>query len=499
MKNFFNHQFNLIFLLIVLVEIISFAGFLFPMVNVIAFFVLTILVLIIALYKPEYGLAILFAELFIGSKGYSFYFTFNGMTISLRIAFWLIIMSVWIGETIIAWIKNKKLSIAFCQSSYFFYFIILFIFIAWGLINGAINHNQLDNLFFDFNGWLYFLLIFPVYEVLQQEKNIQLIGKIFAASCIWLMIETLLLLFVFSHNLIIALFVLYSWIRNTGVGEITQIQSDFFRIFFQSHIFILISFFFASMIFVKLAINKTMRQNLNNFVLIVLTLTTILISFSRSYWLGLAGGILICWLIWLLIIKIKFKQFLLINCWWLLATVISVILIIAIVKFPYPVAPVNGFDAVNLFSDRAGKLTGEAGALSRWALLPKLWAEITKAPFLGKGFGATVTYQTKDPRVLELNPSGEYTTYAFEWGWLDIWLKLGLFGLLAYLAIIIKISIITLRNQNWLIASLIIGLLVIALVSISSPYSNHPLGIGYIILTVSIIDYLKKNRLNNFF
>ena len=55
---------------------------------------------------------------------------------------------------------------------------------------------------------------------------------------------------------------------------------------------------------------------------------------------------------------------------------------------------------------------------------------------MGRGFGATVTYQTRDPRILADNGSGEYTTYAFEWGWLDIWLKLGIFGLAAYFLLI---------------------------------------------------------------
>lgn len=500
MKNFFNYQFNLIFLLIILVELISFAGHLFPLVNAIAFFVLTILILIISFYKLEYGLAILLAELFIGSKGYLFYFTFDGTIISWRIALWLIIVSVWLGKTIVAWIKNKKLSITFCKSSFFSYFIILFIFIALGVINGLIKHNQLDNLFFDFNAWLYFLLIFPIYEILQQEKNIQLISRVFVASVTWLGIETLLLLFAFSHNLTVALFELYGWIRNTGVGEITLIQDGFFRIFFQSHIFVLAEFFFASMILAKLIASKSL-QNLKlfiiNFLLLVLSLTTILISFSRSFWLGLAVGALICWLVWLFIIKINFKQFLLVNCWWLLSTVASVILIIAIVKFPYP-APTGNFDTVNLFSDRVSQFAEEAGASSRWALLPELWIKITKTPFLGQGFGAEVTYQSKDPRVLELNPSGEYTTYAFEWGWLDIWLKLGFFGLLAYIAIIIKISTVAYKlsqhKQNWFIFSLIIGLLVIAIVSLSSPYFNHPLGIGYLILIVALTDYFYQRQ-----
>ncbi|MBU0880174.1 MAG: O-antigen ligase family protein [Patescibacteria group bacterium] len=501
MKEFFDRQFNLIFLLIVLIELISFAGHFFSLVNTIVFFVLAILVLIASFYKLEYGLAILLAELFIGSMGYLFSFSFHGINISLRIIIWLIVMLVWFSKITIFWIKNKKLSITFHKSSFFPYFIILFVFIVFGIINGFINHNQLKNIFFDFNSWLYFLLIFPIYEVLQQEKNIKLIGQVFIASSIWLIFETLFLFFAFSHNLIIAPFVLYYWIRNTRIGEITMISGGFPRIFLQSQIFVLVCFFFVSTLLAKLIINKELRQRLNffiiNLVLLILSLATILISFSRSFWLGLIGGVLICWIVWLLIIKIKFKQFLLINCWWLSVAISSILLIIMIAKFPYPTSTGN-FDAVNLLSDRASQLAGEAGASSRWALLPKLWTAIAKSPIVGQGFGATVTYQSKDPRVLEIDPSGKYTTYAFEWGWLDVWLKLGIFGLLAYLAIIVKILIVSyklmLQKQNWLIFSLAIGLLVIATVNLSSPYFNHPLGIGYLILTTALVDYFYQQK-----
>ncbi|MFH1773141.1 MAG: O-antigen ligase family protein [Patescibacteria group bacterium] len=499
MKNFFNRQFNLVFLLIILVELISFAGYLFPLINIFVFFALIILVLILSLYRLEYGLAILLTELFINSKGYLFFLTVDKTTISLRMAFWLVIISVWLGKTVVAWIKNKKLSIAFCKSNYYSYFITFFIFIIWGAVNGLIKHNQLDNLFFDFNAWLYFALIFPIYEILQQEKNIQLIGQAFIASITWVGLKTLFLLFVFSHNLIIAPFVLYGWIRNTGVGEITQIQNNFFRIFFQSHIFVLVAFFIFSMILVKLINDKTWQQNFKlffiNFLLLILSLTTILSSFSRSFWLGLIGGVLACWLIWLLIIKINFKQFLLFNCLWLLTAIFSISLVIIIVKFPYPTS-VGNFNITNVFTDRVSQLTGKAGISSRWALLPKLWQKIVKAPILGQGFGATVTYQTSDPRILEYNPSGKYTTYAFEWGWLDVWLKLGLFGILAYLFLFVKIIFDNIKINSYFSLSLIVSLTVVMIVNISSPYINHPLGIGFLILA-AVLTGLSLNTLSS--
>ena len=84
--------------------------------------------------------------------------------------------------------------------------------------------------------------------------------------------------------------------------------------------------------------------------------------------------------------------------------------------------------------------------------------EISQEPFFGQGYGATVTYLSQDPRVLENNPSGLYTTYAFEWGYLDIWLKLGIGGIIAYLLLLfflIKESIILgLKKNNPILLSI---------------------------------------------
>lgn len=168
---------------------------------------------------------------------------------------------------------------------------------------------------------------------------------------------------------------------------------------------------------------------------------------------------------------------------------LSLILIIAVIKFPLPRA-YGGFSAPDLLQQRATALANEAGAASRWQLLPVLWQKIKTAPVLGRGFGATVTYKSSDPRVLAASPGGLYTTFAFEWGWLDVWLKLGLFGLLAYLALFIKLIKDGLKINSSLSLSLAVGLIILAAVNIFSPYVNHPLGIGYIILVAAFMEMI---------
>jgi O-antigen ligase len=480
-------------LFIILTEALSFLGYYYQIINSIAFFAIAILVLVLSLYRLEYGLFILLTELLIGSFGYLFYFETGGFKISIRIALWLIIMSVWLAKEIIKIIKTKKIELDFFRSSYLFYFLALFIFIVFGMINGFLKNNSLNNIFFDSNNWFYFSLIFPIFSVLKNDDNIKIVKQIFLTSIGWLSIKTIILAYIFSHSFNFFALDLYLWVRRSGVGEITQVVPGFNRIFMQSHIFILIGFFILLFYLLKNLKEKSIALNKQNFSLIIfsaLLLSVIIISFSRSFWLGLVAGAIFIYLIAIFKIKIGLKKFVIFNLISVSIIILSLALTLIIVKFPYP-APAGEFDATNLFSERATQIAGEAGVSSRWQLLPELWQKIKTAPVLGRGFGATVTYKSNDPRVLATNYGGEYTTYAFEWGWLDIWLKIGILGLLAYLILFTKIIFDGLKINSFFSFSLATGLILILAVNMFSPYANHPLGIGYLIIAAIMIEKLK--------
>ena len=157
------------------------------------------------------------------------------------------------------------------------------------------------------------------------------------------------------------------------------------------------------------------------------------------------------------------------------------VMVIAILKIPFPTASSSG--TIDL-SERFEIMTDEA-ASSRWNLLPPLWQAIKSDFIFGAGFGAPVTYVSNDPRIRDANPSGLYTTTAFEWGYLDIWLKVGLIGLLIYSWVLIKIFIEAGRAREGVsgaLLGLIYGLVAVLGVNIGSPYLNHPLGLGLVIL-----------------
>lgn len=505
--NFFRNTLALVFL----AELLSFLGYFYQIVNAISFFTLAILTTWLSLRRVEYGIYVLLAELFIGSFGYIFYLPIGGATISIRLALWLIIMSVWLAKTIVNGIKNKKINVDFFDSVYAKYFLTLLTFVGWGAIRGFLNGNAVNNIFFDFNNWLYLLLIFPVFSAIKNEKFLKNTARIFFSCITYLAFKTFILAYVFSHNFGASAFDLYRWLRLSGLAEITRVQPGFSRIFGQSQIFILTGFFIIFFYFIGNLINKNNKSETPSapaispiiaIPILSLFLSSIITSFSRSFWLGLVIGLSFVFILMLFNFKIKtLSVFFSLS---FASLTLSLLLILMAVKFPYP-KPYASFNSAELFGQRATEIRNEAGASSRWQLLAPLLEKIKTAPLLGRGFGQTVTYKTNDPRILASNPSGQYTTYAFEWGWLDVWLKLGLFGMLAYLILFFKIIkdalTIGLKLDNatnlkipFYFLGITVSLIVLIIVNVFSPYVNHPLGIGYLILTAGILDYYKNVR-----
>lgn len=482
--------------LIIISETMSALGYFLPPINTIGFLIVFIATLILSFKKLEYGVYLSLGELFIGSMGKMFYLEVNGVSLSIRIAIWAAVMLVWLIKTIIIFVNSKKLSIAVIASKHWKYYLFFFFFILLGCINGFIHKNNLSNIFFDFNGWLFFAYVFPWYDVLSSSRRKEVLENIiaiFIVCCFWLSIKTLFLLFLFSHKTTISIYGLYYWMRKNQLGEITQMKSDFFRIFIQSQIYVLCGFFFV--------MSSAIKNKINYKILLLnsLFISVILISFSRSFWVGaFFGGLILIFFCWQSFGK-NYKKYISYFIFAVASVIISILVIVAVVKIPLPGSN-GGQYSLNLLTERASQVSGEDGASSRWSLLPELWKKISKSPLIGLGYGTTVTYKSSDPRVLSLNPNGLYTTFAFEWGWLDIWLKIGLIGLIIYLAlsfVIIKdcwTKIVDGQQLDWLYRGAILSIAAIFAVSFFSPYTNHPLGIGFLILIGAISNSNKESN-----
>ncbi len=503
-----NRQFRVALLLLILIEELSFLGYLAPAVNTFLFFSFVLLALILSVRRPEYALWLVLIELIIGSKGYLFFVDFGATRISIRLALWSIVMLAWLLTAALTAIREKKLTgdlrafFLSLKTKERRYWALLALLVVWGAVNGYfISKNGLSGTFFDANAWIFFLLVFPAFPILRKRENLERFLPLALAALVWLACKTFFLSFIFSHyTLETPAFRLYRWVRVSGVGEITQVKGGFYRIFFQSQIYLLMAYLTAVYFLVKKISTDKFSRLLRsgkfwvNFIFCSMMLSAILLSLSRSFWLGLAAGLSVvggrlAWMLFKSGQKVSGRLAFSIAAF-AGSLFVSAFFVALIVTFPKP-TPIGGFDTGSLLGSRVD--SDEAAVVSRWELLPKLWHKILEQPILGRGFGSTVTYQSKDPRQL-LSPSrGVFTTYAFEWGWLDIWYKLGVFGILAYGLLIHELFVrgLTAVDQSpWfadLKFGLLAGLLALSVTHFFSPYLNHPLGIGYLIFLFSIL------------
>lgn len=484
-----NIKINKIFKLLglfLLLDLLSFTSQPYPGLSGAVLIIFFLITAIATWRRVEYGLLIVFGELFSGSLGHLFSLSLNTYSIPLRIALWSAFLSIFI-------IKHGGKRQAYKQFFNFStrknielkLFALVFLFIVIALVNGLLRGHELAIIFSDFNAWLYFLLLFPVIFVYQKRDELALgrLKTLLAAAALYLSLKTLTLLFIFTHDLNASASI-YTWLRKTLSGEMTMTKTGWPRIFIQGQVYVAIAWLALIYYQAKQGGERFLkREGLLFWLSGALFFSAILISFSRSFWVGIVAALAVALLfIWR---RFSFKTACRSFAWFLSSALGAFALLYLVAIFPYP-APGNfRVDFLDRISNG-----GEAALSSRWSLLPVLIKEIKREPFFGQGYGSTITYLSQDPRVLMNNPDGHYTTYAFEWAYLDIWLKIGLFGLLAYLGLIgflisRGLSLKTpLSLESW---AMTFGLLFLSVINIFTPYLNHPLGIGFLLLAPCLI------------
>lgn len=484
MNNYFNKFFLVSLFSIIFFELLSLLAWNNIFLNKIFFIATIIAVFILSLKKLEWGIYIIFAELFIGSKGYLLSWPFENFSFSIRLGLFLVIFLVYFYYII----KDKK--IKFFSSKFYKFYLSFIGIIIFAIFLGYCNGNNLKDIFLDCNGYLFLGLIFPITQAIDNKKKFTPFLTILFAASLALILKTLILLLFFSHSNFfgVILIAIYKWIRDTGVGEITTMPNGFSRIFFQSHIYIIIAFFIAFSLLILTTYSRNFKKpwliltGLSSFSLLV-----IFLSYSRSFWLGFIATLLISFFGLIFYFKLKIKKVFFIFTFLVFGGIVNYFLAFCLVNIPLPGS--NFISASALLSERTQNPTQEAAGSSRLELLKPLFNKCLTSPILGMGYGTTVSYKTKDPRALEQNPDGNYTTFAFEWGYLDLWLKFGLFGIIIYFILlwqIFKNGFIKLQksdiNDKKIYFGTLLGFLFIMIIHFFTPYLNHPLGLGWIVL-----------------
>ncbi|MBU1179480.1 O-antigen ligase family protein, partial [Patescibacteria group bacterium] len=424
--------------------------------------------LVLGLWKREYALYLVFLELCLGSFGYLLTLSAGGLNLPIRMLFFLIIMALWAYDLISS--KFKKLP----RSNMVFSLGIFFIVWLFGILQGYLRGHNPANIFFDANSYLYLLLLLPALTYIDtKEKTKELIKVVLAGGAVLASFTfVLFLIFIKSQNLGF-LEILYKWVRDFRIGELTSLKNGAYRIFIQSQIYLLAGFLLLAIkyLYGKIKFGRFV-------VLTALFSGAIYISLSRSLWVGLIAGILV---LFGLLIYTKYKTPPLLRGGMrglgrkiltvILAGVLGVLIVASFI-------PKDASMLGNRFK------IGESALSTRVEQLKPLIPAIKANLIFGYGFGKTLTFKSFDPRVTTILKTGEYTTYAFEWGYLDIVLKIGVLGLLIYLYFIWTIvwALFKKLKTDWRCMWALSILAALLATHIFTPYLNHPLGIGILIL-----------------
>lgn len=463
-----------VFLLCFAAEALSFLGFLVPEVRTAALAACAVLAAVLAATNLRALFALLVADLVIGSHGRLFGAEALGFPLSLRMALFAALVLGWAVQAA----RGRSRILHFRHAHISGPLLLLVLALAWGTIHGLASGAGLRAVFEDANGYAFLLLIPIGLDLFGDRAGAAWLSRVFAGALAWLAVKSVALLYVFTHRFGPILHDLFTWQRTLRLGEITDLGGGAVRVFSASDVFLLPAVFVGVLL---------VRESRRALAWTALAVAAFLLSLSRSFWLGAAASALLLLpvMTWRGVLPLRGLPKLAGGA--VLASAFAVLLLAAAALAPFPPRS-TGDAAWNAYGARLGGAS-DAAVSSRWNMLPPLKEGIARAPIFGSGFGAAITYRSDDPRVISLHPGGILTTGAVEWQYLEIWLKLGLPGLLAVgwlwwrIGLLARRSIAAAQGRDRLLAvglSLAFAAFIVA--NVFTPYVNHPLGWGFLAL-----------------
>lgn len=449
---------------LMLFEILSWLGFLWPPLMTASFVAMAAIGFWLAWQRPAWLAWLTLVELVVGGKGYLLSLSFGPATLSLRLLLFCLLFLATVLRAarrgLDDWRGLRPVGLG-----------ALLIWVvataAWGWWRG----NGLGAVFFDVNGFLYLLIFFMWWPFRRLPGWVDQAVVVLLAGVSVLAIKSWLAVLLFAHD-IPSITTFYRWIRSTGIGEITFISKNVYRVFFQSHLYAVLVMLLT---FGGLLSGRAPRWWVAPFFFSALAAY---ISLSRSLWLGLGAGFLA-----LAVFGVARRNWRRWSAFLLLApTAVGVWLAMSwALHFPAVLTPIGAPGPSDVVISRLRSVASRQAASARVNQIQPLLRAIRRHPIIGSGFGTTVTYFSTDPRV-----RGWRTTAAFELGYLDLWLKIGLVGLVLYGWWIGGIWRRLRRSSSlWFLTG---GLVAVLVTHLTTPYLNHPLGLGWLAL-VGLLSY----------
>ncbi len=473
MQEFFGKPFRIALLSLVGLLAFSAVGYFFYL-EPILLIVLALVTGIASYKKLEWGLVIVFLELMSNAHGQLFFHSVGSFVISARMVIFLALFIGW-GISILS-----KRSVVRWKDERVQLFLPLILAIACGFLVGMIRRSPLD-VFRDGNAYLYLFYLLPILHVDWDTIKQRVVLQFLAAGTIFTSIISIIILYAYTHFSEPFLKAVYVFLRDIRFAEITRLQFGMYRIFEQTQLFV---FIFGLILIPRLFFPQSKKDRLLTMAILSLVFTAALIGMSRSFWLGLIVAGLVILFSFIFLKRPGFKDAFLGSLRICLCVFIAGLLLVGTVLFPWPHDRSSGDALTSIFGSRLSE--SDVAVSSRWNLLQPMLETIKDSPIVGNGFGQTVTFKTDDPRVRAIHPDGSWTTTSMEWGWFELWLKMGIFALIGFAVLFVlfvrRISILFSTPKMWLGIWVISSLVFLYVTHMFSPYLNHPIGIGTILM-----------------
>lgn len=453
-------------------------------------------VLALGVKKLEWAMALVLLELFVGGHGVLFTTSVAGFSFTLRMALFAGLMLAW------AWgMWTKRYSMRYVHVRDYPWVVLVLAVIA-GSIIGVLN-NPFGHAFDDANSYFALLYLLPMISIpVTALWKRQLLG-VLAVSLVWLLGSGLILNYLFTHLSIDGIDALYTFVRDARLYEVTLQVTEkatgpmqlfgewvagplgyWYRIFGQSQIVAL----FGGLVVLAAAWIGFRDQTLPKgagWMMLAIALVLVL-GMSRTFLLALGGLGLMIFVIGLFAGKKRFATLPHRFATIVTLSLIAVALIGVTLRMP-------GETSLQELAMRTRDTSRDTAVSSRWNLLTPMVDTIKESPFVGHGFGKSVTYISNDPRIIEMY--GEvYETYRFEWGYLDLWIKTGVLGLLSVALLLWSYTAAAWYHYKkhpvkWLTIGLYASFLALMAVHVLTPYLNHPIGIGWLVFLIPFFDF----------
>lgn len=481
MRQFFSRTFLYALLAMTVLYIIGIVGY-YTGTSTILLAGVALIGIMLAFKKLDLALYLVFIELFSNPHGALLLVDVGGFPMSMRMALFVGVMVGW-G---IGWVMRRYQPSLKDGRAQIFFFVALAA--ALGFIIGVLTRDPIA-VFKDGNAYLYLFYLLPVLSVTWTHKHRHDLLQILASGAIWAAVVSFTILYIFTHFWVALLTPVYELLRDLRIAEVTDIGGGVYRVFVQSQMFTAIFGWFI------LALSLTGEKKRWLVGLGSMIISIVLLALSRSFWVGLMPALVFLLFMLYRTVKPKFSVAAKFIGWCALTAVMGAALLFVVALFPIPDPSLAGGSLIDSLKDRTTE-TGDAGISSRWKLLTPMLNTIFESPLVGHGFGKAVTFQTDDPRIRVINPDGTWSTTSMEWGWLELWIKMGILGPIAFLyaayELIKRLWAYRWTEQVWIGLALVTGIIFIYGTHFFSPYLNHPIGLGYLLFLIPFLPNKKQ-------